>query len=162
MQHCGLSLVAYNAALSEFKAGLDDGKWLSVYDIKRLFNAKKDGVFDWCRSLSQNDSKNALHDLAHAVKRRKSGQNKFPKLRRKSRRLSYKASNGRNPILADSKRSLLPKIGWVRMRENLRFEGHLINVTISRRQIHGPRQYLSKPKPQPIQVILVILPWMLM
>ena len=40
-QHAGYARVAYNFALSSFKAGLDAGDGRSYTDIKREFNAVK-------------------------------------------------------------------------------------------------------------------------
>ena len=90
-QHCGYARVAYNAALSSFKSGLDDGNWKTLYDIKKEFNAKKREVFPWCDAMSQNASKNAIHNFNDAVKRWRSGQNRFPVPKNRSGRQSYQA-----------------------------------------------------------------------
>ena len=68
-QHAGYARVAYNFALSSFKAGLDEDEWRSYIDIKREFNAVKYDKFDWCSDLSQNASKNAIHNLGDAITR---------------------------------------------------------------------------------------------
>ena len=93
-QHCGYARVAYNTALDIFKSKLDGGDcpfrdqgW-SVYEIKREFNSVKDDLFPWCRAFSHNDSKNAIHDLADALKRWKSGHNKFTRLKNRSGKCS--------------------------------------------------------------------------
>ncbi len=77
-QHAGYARVAFNFALSSLKVGLDTDEWRSHVDIKREFNAVKYDKFDWCKALSQNASKNAIHNLGDAVTRWKKGQNKFP------------------------------------------------------------------------------------
>ena len=53
-QHAGSARVAFNFALSSFKAGLDQDEWRTHVDIKREFNAVKYDKFDWCKALSQN------------------------------------------------------------------------------------------------------------
>ena len=40
-QHCGYARVAYNHALADFKAGLDEGDWRSNLDLRRRFNTVK-------------------------------------------------------------------------------------------------------------------------
>ena len=40
-QHCGYTRVAYNHALADFKAGLDEGDWRSNLDLRRRFNTVK-------------------------------------------------------------------------------------------------------------------------
>ena len=132
-QHCGYARVAYNAALSSFKSGLDDGKWKTLYDIKKEFNARKRDIFPWCDEMSQNASKNAIHHFSDAVKRWKSGQNRFPVPKNRSGKQSYQADNGTNSVRVERKRVQLPVIGWVRMTEELRWTGDIGRVVVSRK-----------------------------
>ena len=132
-QHCGYARVAYNAALSSFKSGLDEGNWKTLYDIKKEFNAKKREVFPWCDAMSQNASKNAIHNFNDAVKRWRSGQNRFPVPKNRSGRQGYQADNGKGSVKVYKKRVKLPVIGWVRMREELRWTGEMGRVVVSRK-----------------------------
>ena len=132
-QHCGYARVAFNFALSSFKAGLAADEWRSHYNIMREFNAVKRERFDWCDDLSQNASKNAIHNFGDAVKRWKSKQNRFPVYKKRSDRISYQADNGVGTVEVYKKRIKLPKIGWVRMREELRFTGEVSKVVVSKR-----------------------------
>ncbi len=132
-QHCGYTRVAFNFALSSFKTGLDADEWRSLYGIKREFNAVKPDKFAWCNDLSQNASKNAIHNFGDAVKRWKSKQNRFPVYKKRSDRISYQADNGVGTVEVYKKRINLPKIGWVRMREELRFKGDVSKVVVSKR-----------------------------
>ena len=132
-QHCGYARVAFNFALSSFKVGLDAEEWRTYQDIKREFNAVKRERFDWCDALSQHASKNAIHNFGDAVQRWKSGQNRFPTYKKRSDRISYQADNGVGTVEVYKKRISLPKIGWVRMREELRFTGEVSKVVVSKR-----------------------------
>jgi putative transposase len=62
------------------------------------------------------------------------GQRKFghPKFKKKGERGSFCAANEAGTFIADGKRIKLPRIGWVRMREAVRFSGVLKRVTISK------------------------------
>ena len=131
-QVSGYARVAFNFALSLFKAGLDTDEWRSDVDIKREFNAVKYDEFHWCKDLLQNASKNAIHNLGNAVTRWKKGQNKFPVYKNRSGKCSYQADNGEGTIEVYKKRINLPKIGWVRMREELRYSGEITKVVISK------------------------------
>ena len=131
-QHAGYARVAYNFAVSSFKVGLDNDEWRSHIDIKREFNAVKYDTFDWCKDLSQNASKNAIHNLGDAITRWKKGQNKFPVYKHRSGKCSYQADNGEGTIEVYKKRINLPKIGWIRMREELRYSGEITKVVISK------------------------------
>lgn len=132
-KHAGYARVAYNFALSSFKVGLDNDEWRTYVDIKREFNAVKYDKFDWCSDLSQNASKNAIHNLGDAVARWKKGQNSFPVYKKRSDRISYQADNGTGTVEVHKNRINLPKIGWVRMREELRYKGTISKVVVSKR-----------------------------
>ena len=131
-QHAGYARVAYNFALSSFKAGLDEDEWRSYIDIKREFNAVKYDKFDWCSDLSQHASKNAIHNLGDAITRWKKGQNRFPVYKNRSGKCSYQADNGQGTVEVYKKRVNLPKIGWIRMREELRYTGEITKVVVSK------------------------------
>ena len=130
-QHCGYARVARNYALSTFKEGLDNNEWLSAYDIRKQFNAEKDKLYPWCRSLSQNASKNGIGNFEDAVKRWKSGQNRFPVYKKRSDSQSYQADNGRETVKVSGRRISLPRIGWIRLREGLRWSGEICKVIVS-------------------------------
>ena len=132
-QHAGYARVAFNFGLSSFKVGLDNDEWRTYIDIKREFNAVKYDAFDWCKELSQNASKNALHNLGDAVTRWQKGQNNFPTYKKRSDRISYQADNGTGTVEVYKNRINLPKIGWVRMREELRYTGRISKVVVSKR-----------------------------
>lgn len=132
-QHAGYARIAYNFAVSSFQSGQKQDQWRSHVDIKREFNAVKRDTFDWCDALSQNASKNAIHNFGDAVTRWKKGQNRFPTYKKRSDRVSYQADNGEGTIDVYKKRIHLPKIGWVRMREELRYTGEITKVVVSKR-----------------------------
>ena len=132
-QHAGYARVAFNFALSSFKESLDKDDWRSYIDIKREFNAVKRDKFPWCSELSQNASKNAIHNFADAVTCWKKGQNRFPVYKNRSGKCSYQADNGEGTVKVHKNRVDLPKIGWVRMREELRYSGEITKVVVSRK-----------------------------
>ena len=132
-QHAGYARVAYNFAVSSFKVGLENDQWRTYIDIKREFNAVKRDKFHWCSKLSQNAAKNAIHHFGDAVARWKKGQNSFPVYKKRSGKVSYQADNGLGTVDVYKKRINLPKIGWVRMREALRYSGEVTRVVISQR-----------------------------
>lgn len=131
-KHSGYARVAYNHALNAFKDALDKGDWKSLYDLKRAFNAVKKDEYEWNGELSQNASKNAIHDLGRAIEnwKDKALPAKFPRRRKRSRKQSYRADNGKGTVKVVDKSVYLPKIGWLKMSERLRFEGELGMVTV--------------------------------
>ena len=132
-QHCGFARVAYNTALVDFKVGLNAGEWRTHIEILRQFNAIKYQQYDWCNELSQNAAKNVIYsNFKDAVNRWKSGQNRFPKFKKRSHGQSYQADSGRGTIHVVGKRIKLPKIGWVRLCQPLRYLGTICKVVISK------------------------------
>ena len=110
-RHCGYACVAYNHALSDFKAGLDTGQWRSHSELCRRFNAIKHEQYDWCSEMSQNVSKNVIYtNLKDAIGRWKSGQNRFPKFKKRSHSQSYQADSGRGTITVVGQRINFPKL----------------------------------------------------
>ncbi len=147
MQHCGWARTASNWAIAAFAAAWftgegEDNEWLTDVDLRKRFNQVKRDLFPWSCDLSQIAAKNAIIHTGQALKNwgaycraRKAGKPArrvgFPKYRKRGRHMSYTASNGRNTVRPDGRRVHLPKVGPVRMREALRFDGDITEVTIS-------------------------------
>ena len=127
---CGYARFAYNYALSDFKEGLSKEEWRSRIELNNRFNAVKYEKFQWCKSFDQRAAVYGIIHLGDAIKYWKSGQNNFPKYKKRSDRQSYTVEGAK--VKVEGKRICLPKIGWVCMFEPLRFEGKIKRVTLSR------------------------------
>lgn len=171
-QHCGYARVAANWARDAFRASWftgdgQSGEWLSDMDLRKRFNAVKFALFPWCRCLSQAAAKNAIIHMGQGLdgwgaycQARKRGEQPrkvgFPQRRKKHRKMAYTASNGRNTVPVEGRKIRLPVVGWVRMREALRFEGDIGEVTVSQSgqrwfasiQVHTADE-LAPPRPGP-------------
>ena len=141
-QHFSLARVAYNHALRDFKDGLDKNEWRNDMELRPRWNAVKREGHPWCAGLSQCAAKNAIVNLGLAINAwrgvKKDGtkrktKNRFPRFKKKGRHDSYRADNGRGTIRIDGMKVLLPKVGWLRMREVLRFDGELVGCVVSER-----------------------------
>ena len=168
MEHAGWARVAANWARDEFRRAWFTGEgepneWLSDMDLRKRFNAVKREAFPWSRKLSQYVAKNAIIHMGRGLdawgeycQARKQGRphrkTGFPPVCKRHRKVAFTPSNGRNSIQVDGCSVRLPRIGWVRMREELRFEGDIMGVTVSRK---GGRWYTSftvdtyEPAPDP-------------
>ena len=129
-KHCGYARVAFNYGLSDFKDGLSKDEWRSARELRQRFNANKRDTFDWCGACDQRAAAYAFENLGDAINRWKSGQNNFPKYKKRSHRQSYTVEGAK--VKVEGKHIRLPKIGRIRMFEALRFEGEVQRVTISR------------------------------
>ncbi|MCG9134458.1 helix-turn-helix domain-containing protein, partial [Candidatus Poribacteria bacterium] len=128
-QQCGYARFAYNAALSDFKSGLDKDDWRSFIDLNNRFNQGKK-AFDWTKGMDQRAALYAIKNLSEGVKRWQDKLNRFPKYKKRGTRQSY--TTDEQSVKVEGKHIKLPKIGWIRMFQELRFEGEMIRVTISR------------------------------
>jgi putative transposase len=128
-QHAGYARYAYNTGLADFKEGLDEGIFHSKYDLRKRFNASKP---DWARAHSQNAAKYALVALGESIQSWISKKSGFPKFKKKGQKDSFRVDNGPDTVRIEGKRIKLPKLGWIKMFERLRFAGRILEVTISR------------------------------
>lgn len=135
-QHCGYARVAYNHALNDFKAQLAAGKF-EPFSLRTQFNAVKYEDYEWCAQLCQVAGRQAIQDLVVAIRKwaNKKLPNRFPKYRSRRKGMSFVANETGVPIPTDGRRIHLPKIGWIRMREALRYVGAIYRVTIAKQ--HG-------------------------
>ena len=131
-QHCGYARVAYNYVIEKFNATLDAGDPFDFYGVKRAFNGEKYATYEWCKGMSQNAAKNGMHNAQDAIRRFRKKQGRKPRFHSRFRKQSYQADNGRGTIHCCAKAIKLPVIGWVRMRECLRFDGEITTVTIKK------------------------------
>ena len=128
-QQCGYAKFAYNSALSDFKAELSADNFLSMYDLNNRFNQKKKAI-DWTKAQDQRAAMYAVHNLGQAIDNWKAKRAKFPKLKKRGCKHSY--TTDEQAVRVESKRIKLPKIGWIKTFQALRFRGKIVSVTISR------------------------------
>ena len=126
---CGYARFAYNKALEDFKAGLVWGNSQSWMTLNNNFNKKKKG-YDWTLAQDQRAALYAIMNLGQAIENWDDGRAKFPKFKGRGHRQSW--TTDEQSVRVEGKRVKLPKIGWVKMRQTLRFVGEIIRVTISR------------------------------
>lgn len=117
-------------------------EWLTDRDLRTQFNAVKWELYPWSVDLSQNVSKNTIIHLGRRLsawgayrKTLKFGQRPcqvaFPRYRKRGRHMSFTPSNGRNTVRVAHLWVKLSGIGWMRIREPLRFDGDILSVTVS-------------------------------
>lgn len=128
---CGVARVAYNWALAEWGKMYDAGEKPNEGVLRKKLNAIKKEQFPWMLEVTKCAPQLAIKDdLNSAFTRFFNKQGKYPKKRRKGVRDRFHISNDQFDVKEDSIR--IPKLGWIRMRESLRFEGKVLSATISR------------------------------
>jgi putative transposase len=130
-QQCGYARFAYNHALADFKAELNADNFLSAAALNKRFNVAK-GQHDWTQDMDQVVANKSIFDnLSAAIANWVSKRAKFPKFKGRGHKQSFTTNN--QSVRVAGKKIRLPKIGWIKMFQELRFVGNqIIKVTISR------------------------------
>jgi len=140
----GVARFAYNWALGEWQRQYDLSKTDPALPrpnetaLRRQLNAIKRAAFPWMLEVTKNAPQMAIIQLGHAFENFFKGAARYPKFRRKGRDDRFTITNDQFKI--EDKRIRIPKLGWVRMRECLRYAGHIVSATITR---HAGRWYAS-------------------
>lgn len=129
---CGTARFAYNWALSEWRRQYKEGGKPSEAALRRRLNEVKREQFPWMLEVTKVAPQQAIKNLGVAFKRFFAGQGKYPQFKKKSVHDSFRADNGPGTFEVKDRRIKLPVIGWVRLREPLRFAGRLVSATVSR------------------------------
>ncbi len=132
----GTARFAYNWALAEWKRQYEAWKSdnsqqkPSQAALRRQLNAVKREQFPWMLEVTKNAPQMAIIQLGDAFKNFFAGRAKYPQFRKKGVHDRFTLTNDQFSI--DGCRIRIPNLGWVRMRESLRFAGKVMSATISR------------------------------
>ena len=127
----GTARFAWNWALaysiSEYQAGRPIG-WM---DLKKSFNVIKSLRFPWVSEVSKCPAEQAIRNLGTAFKNMWNNGKGYPNFKKKGVNDSFYVSNDQFKI--DGKKVRIPKLGWVNLREELRFKGKILSATVSKK-----------------------------
>jgi len=127
---CGVARFAYNWALARWNEVYREGGKPSGYSLKREWNTVKRVQFPWVYDSPKNANEQAFGDLQQAFNHFFRGEAERPKFKKRGVHDAFYVSNDK--VRFDGQRVRLPVIGWVRMRESLRFEGKVISARVVR------------------------------
>lgn len=136
----GIARFAYNWALAEW--GRQYAAWKteptlsrpSEAALRRQLNSIKRGQYPWMLEVTKCAPQQAIIQLGRAFENFFAGRARYPTYRRKGFDDRFAITN--TEFKVDGKRLWIPKLGWVRMREALRFTGHIMSATVSRTADH--------------------------
>ncbi|MDE2342686.1 MAG: transposase [Betaproteobacteria bacterium] len=132
----GTARFAYNWALAEWQRQYEAWKAdnrlpkPSQAALRRQLNALKREQYPWMLEVTKNAPQMAIMQLGDAFKNFWAGRAKYPKFRKKGVHDRFTLTNDQFSI--DGRRIRIPNLGWVRMRESLRFTGKIMSATLSR------------------------------
>ncbi len=110
----------------------------SEASLRRELNALKPDAFPWMLEVTKNAPQQAIKNLGAAFKNFFEGRAEYPRFKKKGvSHDSFRADNGPdkqhpNAVDVDYKRIKLPVIGWIKMREAVRFDGKIKSAIVSR------------------------------
>ncbi len=132
----GTARFAYNWALAEWKRQYEAWKQdnslarPSQAALRRQLNAIKREQFPWMLEVTKNAPQMAIIQLGEAFRNFFTVHAKYPQFHKKGVHDRFTLTNDQFRI--DGCRIRIPNLGWVRMRESLRFAGKIMSATISR------------------------------
>lgn len=134
---CGVARFSYNWALAQWKQEYESGGKPSEISLRKKLNAIKKTEFPWMQEVTKVAPQQAIKNLGSAFNRFFKNQGKYPKFKKKGIRDSFRADNGpakigENAVQLINQKINLPRIGWIKLQEALRFEGQIKSVTVSR------------------------------
>jgi putative transposase len=129
-QACGTSRFAYNWGLVEWKKQYEAGKKPTARTVRTVFNAVKPVYFPWVFNVTKCAPEQAFIDLGTAFKRFFRHIGGYPHFKKKGTHDSFYLSNDQFKLSGNQVR--IPKLGWVKLTESLRFSGKILSATVSR------------------------------
>lgn len=138
LERCaGAARFAYNWGLARWKKQYEAGGKPNWQKLNAELNAAKASEFRWMSELPWKIANQALEDLGTAFSQffrrvKQGGKPGYPRFKKKGRCREGFAIEAR-ALTFDGKRVKLPKLGWVRTRQEIRFPGRILSVRFSKR-----------------------------
>jgi putative transposase len=135
---CDVARYAWNWAHAKWQEMHKAGEKPSAHKIKVLWNAHRKAELPWTFEVSKCVSGQAVMDLGAAyanffrdLKKPKGGRkSRFPRFKSKRNDNGFALWNDQFQI--DGDRIRIPRVGWVKMHEPLRFQGKIMGARVSR------------------------------
>ncbi len=125
----GTARFVYNWGLAEWKRMYQAGENPTAFKIKKTFNAIKRHQFPWVLDVTKCAPEGAFMNLGKAFENFFKGRAKHPNFKQKGKHDSFYLAN--DTFRVEGKRIRIPKLGWVKMRETLRFSGRIQSAVVS-------------------------------
>lgn len=133
VRFCGVSRYVWNWALEQAeKHYRETGKTVDFLELKKRWNREKP---DWAKEAPRDANSQPFADLQAAFRNFFKGIKeglRVGKPRFKKKGLNDKFYVANDKFRLNGRKARLPRVGWVRMRESLRFEGKILAGTVRR------------------------------
>lgn len=130
---CGVARFTYNWALNKWQEDYKNGiKWTG-YSLRKYFNSIKRVEFPWTGEVGKCATDYPILNVEKAFRGMWRGDARHPKFKKKGDKDSYVAVESKEKFKQKDFKIWVPRLGWVKCCENLRFEGKVNHVIIKRR-----------------------------
>lgn len=126
---CGVARFTWNWGLAKWEEEFKAGKKPNALSLKKAFNSQKSSHFPWVYEVTKYASQQPFIHLQRAFQNFFAKRAKYPKFKKKGIRDSFYIGGDQLTIQENTVK--IPLLGWVRLRESLRFEGKINGATIS-------------------------------
>jgi putative transposase len=132
----GTARFAYNWALDEWRKEYTAWKEDNTRPkpnqmaLRRKLNSLKRTEYPWMLEVTKCAPQLAIMQLGVAFRNFFTGRARHPTVRKKGVHDRFSLSN--DQFAVEGSRVRIPNLGWVRLRESLRFQGKIMSATISR------------------------------
>jgi putative transposase len=127
---CGVSRFAWNWGLTTWDKLYRAGEKPSGLGLKKAFNAIRHVDFPWTGEVLRDATARPFANLQTAFTNFFKKSARHPRFKRKGVHESFYIANDKFRV--EGKKILIPKLGWVRMQEPLRFQGKILSAVVSK------------------------------
>jgi putative transposase len=132
----GTARFAYNWALGEWQKQYEACKADTTLPrpseaaLRRLLNSIKRDQFPWMMEVTKSAPQMAIMQLGRAFENFFAGRARYPRFRKKGEDDRFTLTN--DLLRVEGRHIRIPKLGWVHMREALRFGGKIVSASVAR------------------------------
>ena len=127
---CGTARFTYNWALAEWQRQYQSGEKPSMFGLKKQFNAMKRQAFPWMTEVTKCAAESGFFNVGKAFTNFFQKRAKYPRFHKKGVHDSFTLANDKIALRPFAVQ--IPKLGWVKMTESLKFSGHIKSAVVSR------------------------------
>lgn len=127
---CGTARFAWNWGLSKWEESYKEGKKTNALELKKEFNKQKKLEYPWVYEVTKYACQQPFIYLQRAFQGFFDKRTNYPQYKKKGEHDSFYI--GGDQLKVSGKKVKIPNLGWVRLRELLRFKGKINGATISR------------------------------
>lgn len=144
---CGVARLTYNWALTEWQKQYEaDKNYRDEYQangieidktklnspnqfkLRKQLNSIKKQQFPFMTEVTKCSPQEAIIQLGKAFDNFFKGRTKYPQFRKKGVNDKFSLTNDQFKLIG--KKIKIPNLGWVKLKENLRFNGKILNATV--------------------------------